>query len=192
MWGGGCSKMKQWIRIRLVFLQFSSKFLNSFLVKSDTNRQFLRLLATFLGMIIIAIGATENGHSISEFWWKMADVFLNSAIFWQHVLSTLAPPSSYTMNLKTLTKVSKVSWTSKVSYEILYYSFEWKFRKDKLHFSQKTPPKSPHRLGLKASNIQVQFTTLFPSKKQLLKAFVKARSEWSQILCQECSCFYKS
>ena len=72
-----------------------------------------------------------------KFWWKMADVFLNSAIFWQHVFSTLAPPSSYTMNLKTLTKVPKVSWTSKVSYEILYDSFEWKFRKDKLHLSQK-------------------------------------------------------
>ena len=29
-----------------------------------------------------------------------------------------------------------------------YSSFEWKFRKDKLHFSQKTPPKSPGILGL--------------------------------------------
>ena len=46
-----------------IFIKTSQFF---FLVKADINRQFLRLLATFLGMIIIAIGATENGHSISE------------------------------------------------------------------------------------------------------------------------------
>ena len=68
---------------------------------------------------------------------EMADVFLNSANFWQHAFSNLAPSSSYTMNLKTLTKVSKLSWASQFSYEILYSSFEWKFRKDKFHFSQK-------------------------------------------------------
>ena len=120
--------------------------------------------------------------------WKMADVFLNSANFWQHVFSNLAPPSSYTMNLKKLTKVSKVSFHMK--YCIIHLNENSENTKFISH--KKTPPKSPHRLGLKASNIQVQFTTLFPSKKQLLKAFVKARSEWSQILCRECSCFYKS
>ena len=73
----------------------------------------------------------------------MVDVFQNWANFWQRAFSTLVPPSSYTM-----TKVSKISWASQLSYEILYSSFEWKFRKDKLHFYQKTPPKSPHQLGL--------------------------------------------
>ena len=51
------------------------------------------------------------------------------------------------MKLTALNKVSKVSWASQLSYEILYLSFEWKFRKDKLQFSKKTHLKSPHRLG---------------------------------------------
>ena len=38
-----------------------------------------------------------------------ANVFLNSANFAPHVLSTLAPPSGYALNLKALVKVSKVS-----------------------------------------------------------------------------------
>ena len=54
----------------------------------------------------------------------MADVFLNSADFVQHTFFTLAAPSIYTWNLKTLTKVSK-----------------GKFRKDELHFSKKHLPK---------------------------------------------------
>ena len=40
---------------------------------------------------------------------KIAEVFLNSANFAQHSLLTLAPPSGYTLNLKALIKVSKVS-----------------------------------------------------------------------------------
>ena len=40
---------------------------------------------------------------------EMADFFLNLANFAQHAFFDLMPPSSYTLNLKTLTKVSKVS-----------------------------------------------------------------------------------
>jgi hypothetical protein len=40
---------------------------------------------------------------------EMADVFLSSANFALHALLTLAPPSSYALNLKALLKVSKVS-----------------------------------------------------------------------------------
>ena len=40
---------------------------------------------------------------------EMADVFLNSDNFAPHALLTLAPPSSYALNLKALIKVSKVS-----------------------------------------------------------------------------------
>ena len=58
---------------------------------------------------------------------EMSDVFLNLTNFVQHVILTLAPPSGYTLNLKALIEVSKVS------------SFERKFRKDKLHFFEKTP-----------------------------------------------------
>ena len=36
---------------------------------------------------------------------EMADVFLNSANFAPHALLTLAPPSSYALNLKALMKV---------------------------------------------------------------------------------------
>ena len=51
---------------------------------------------------------------------EMADIFLNSANFAPHVFLTLAPPSGYALNLKVLIKVSKVSWTSQLSYEILH------------------------------------------------------------------------
>ena len=40
---------------------------------------------------------------------EMANVFLNLANFAKHTFLTLAPPSSYGLNLKELTKVSKVS-----------------------------------------------------------------------------------
>ena len=40
---------------------------------------------------------------------KMADVLLNLSNFATHAFFTLAPPSCYTLNLKTLTEVSKVS-----------------------------------------------------------------------------------
>ena len=63
---------------------------------------------------------------------EMADVFLNSANFAPHAFLTLAPPSGYALNLKALIKVSKVSWTSQLSYEILRSSFERKF--DKANF----------------------------------------------------------
>ena len=59
---------------------------------------------------------------------EMADVFLNLANFVPHALLTLAPFSGYALNLKALIKVSKVSWTSQLSYEeILRSSFERKF-----------------------------------------------------------------
>ena len=73
---------------------------------------------------------------------KMEICFLNSANYVQHTYFTSAPPSSYTWNVKTLTKVSKVSWSSQLSYKKLRSSFERKFRKEKLHFSEKIPPKS--------------------------------------------------
>ena len=62
---------------------------------------------------------------------EIADVFLNSTNFSQHTLLTLASPSGFTLNSKALIKVSKVS------------SSERKFRKDKIHFSEETPLKSP-------------------------------------------------
>ena len=57
---------------------------------------------------------------------EMADIFLNSANFASHAFLTLAPPSGYALNLKALIKVSKVSWTSQFSYEILKSSLEKK------------------------------------------------------------------
>jgi hypothetical protein len=44
---------------------------------------------------------------------EMADVFLNSANFASHAFLTLAPPSSYALNLEALIKVSKVSFYMK-------------------------------------------------------------------------------
>ena len=79
---------------------------------------------------------------------EMADVFLNSANFASHAFLTLAPPSGYALNLKALIKVSKVSWTSQLSYEMLRSSFEIKFDKTNFISPKRTPPKSPHRLGL--------------------------------------------
>ena len=69
---------------------------------------------------------------------EMADVFLNSANFASHAFLSLAPPSGYALNLKALIKVSKVSWTSWLSYEILRFLFERKF--DKANFIS---PKKP-------------------------------------------------
>ena len=79
----------------------------------------------------------------------MADVFLNLANFASHTFLTLEPPSSFALNLKALIKVSKVSWTSQVSYEILRSSLERKFEETNFISPKRTPPKSPHRLGLK-------------------------------------------
>ena len=58
---------------------------------------------------------------------EMSDVFLNLANFAPHTLLTLGPPSGNTLSLKALIKVSKVSWTSHLSYWILRSSFERKF-----------------------------------------------------------------
>ena len=79
---------------------------------------------------------------------EMADVFLNSANFAPHAFLTLAPPSGYALNLKVLIKVSKVSWRSQLSYEILRSSFERKFDKTNFISPKKTPPKSPCVLRL--------------------------------------------
>ena len=54
---------------------------------------------------------------------KIEDVFLNSANFASHAFLNLAPHSCYALNLKALIKVSKVSWTSQLSYGILRSSF---------------------------------------------------------------------
>ena len=72
----------------------------------------------------------------------MADVFLNSAYFENHTFSTLTPPNSFALNLKALIKVSKVSWTSQLLYEILRSSLEKNF--DKKNFI------SPNKLLSKA------------------------------------------
>ena len=84
---------------------------------------------------------------------EMADVFLNSANFASHAFLTLAPPSGYALNLKALIKVSKVSWTSQLSYEILRSSFERKFDKTNFISPKRTPPKSPHQIGLSYRNL---------------------------------------
>ena len=88
---------------------------------------------------------------------EMADIFLNLTNFASHAFLTLAPPSGYALNLKILIKVSKVSWTSQLSYELLRSSFERKFDKTNFVSPKKTPPKSPQFLGL---NLQTHFCTL--------------------------------
>ena len=80
---------------------------------------------------------------------EMADVFLNSANFASHAFLNLAPPSGYALNLKGLIKVSKVSRTSQLSYEILRISFERKFDKTNFISPKRTPPNSPHQIGLR-------------------------------------------
>ena len=69
---------------------------------------------------------------------------------------------SGTWNLKTLTRVLKVSWSSQLLYKILWSSFERKFWKDKLHFFQKIPPRSK-RVNLinirQASVPEIQFAS---------------------------------
>ena len=57
---------------------------------------------------------------------ETADVFLNSANFVQHAFLTLAPPSGFALNLQALIKVSRVSWTSQLSYEIFTSPLEKK------------------------------------------------------------------
>jgi hypothetical protein len=71
---------------------------------------------------------------------EMADIFLNSANFAPHAFLTLAPPSAYALNLKAVIKVSKVSRTYQLSYEIFRSSFERKFDKTNFISPKKTPP----------------------------------------------------
>ena len=94
---------------------------------------------------------------------EMADIFLNSANFASHAFLNLAPPSRYALNLKALIKVSKVSWTSQLSYEILRSTLERKFDKTNFISPKSTPPKSPHLLGLKRWNKQYFLLPLFSS-----------------------------
>ena len=58
---------------------------------------------------------------------EMADVHLNSANFAPRAFLTLATPRDYALNVESLIKVSKVSWTFQLSYGILRFSFERKF-----------------------------------------------------------------
>ena len=120
---------------------------------------------------------------------EMADVFLNSANFASHAFLTLAPPSGYALNLKALIKVSKVSWTSQLSYWILWFSFERKFKKDKIHFSEKPHPKTPVHLGLKVTflshdllyyNFLSQFSYL---KKSLLLSIFYCKIKLMELFC---------
>jgi hypothetical protein len=73
---------------------------------------------------------------------EKADVFLNSANLAPNAFLTLAPPSGYTLNLEALIKVSKVSWTSQLSYEILRSSFERKIDKKNFISKKKKLPKA--------------------------------------------------
>ena len=70
---------------------------------------------------------------------EMAAFFQNRADFALHVFLTLAPPSGYTLSH---IKVSKVSWTSQLSYEIFRSSFERKYDKKNFICLKKTPPKA--------------------------------------------------
>jgi hypothetical protein len=57
-------------------------------------------------------------------------------------LLTLAPPSGYALKLKALIKMSKVSWTSQLSYKILRSLFERKFDKANFISPKKWFPKA--------------------------------------------------
>ena len=81
--------------------------------------------------------------------YKVQLVFLNAANFTKQNFLNLAPPSRYALNLKALIKLSKVSWTSQLSFEILRSLFERKFDKTNFISLKRTPPKRPHHLGLR-------------------------------------------
>jgi hypothetical protein len=97
---------------------------------------------------------------------EMADVFLNSANFAPHAFLSLAPPSSYALNLKALIKVSKVSWTSQLSYEILRSSLERKFDKTNFISPKRKPPKSPSLLGLKIAHFSMSMPFIVNFEKK--------------------------
>ena len=82
----------------------------------------------------------------------MVDIFINSTNLVPHAILTLAPPSSYALNLKALIKVSKVSWRSQLSYEILRSSFERKVDKTNFVSPQKL---IPSHLGLRELTIHL-------------------------------------
>jgi hypothetical protein len=85
----------------------------------------------------------------------------------KHTFLTLAPPSGYALNLKALIKLSKVSLTYQLSYEILRSSFERTFDKTNFISPKRTPPKSLHQLGLKGAckMIKLDFQTSFSVSK---------------------------
>ena len=91
---------------------------------------------------------------------KMADVFLNLSNFASHAFLTLAPPSGHALNLKTLIRMSKVTWTSQLSYEILRSSLERKFDKTNFISPKSTPSKSPGLLGLNSVWLWLDYATL--------------------------------
>ena len=99
---------------------------------------------------------------------EMADIFLNSANFASHAFLTSAPPSGYALNLKIMIKVSKVSWTSQLSYELLRSSFKIKFDKTNFISPKKTPPKSPQFLGLKSWHFEASKDIMTKFKPQAL------------------------
>ena len=75
---------------------------------------------------------------------KMSDVFTNSTNFSQHNFFTLAPPSSYALNLKALNKVSKVS------FHVNYCDLHLKEKSEKTNFisPKKLLPGHPGLRGL--------------------------------------------
>ena len=107
---------------------------------------------------------------------EMGDVFLNSANFAPHAFLTLAPPSGYALNLKGLIKVSKVSWTSHLSYKILRFSLERQFDKTNFICLKSTPPKS---LGL----LWLIETWDYTNLKDWLISFDYLQLIFSQICC---------
>ena len=107
---------------------------------------------------------------------EMADVFLNSANLAPHAFLTLAQPSCYALDLKSLIKASKVSWTSQLSYEILRSSLERKFDKTNFISPKKTPPKSPCVLGLKTPGA-ISILLEFISDADGIRIFTKIPSE---------------
>ena len=99
-------------------------------------------------------------ESFDENWWN-GGCFSKISRTRKTTFLTLASPRGYTLYLKALIKVSKVSWTSHLSYKILRSSFQTKVR-NKLHFSKKTPPKS---LGTKNPQRFVLFFDTAKNKK---------------------------
>ena len=85
---------------------------------------------------------------IRKFWFiidLIADVFLNLANFAQHKLLNLAPPSSYTLNLKPLIDQRvKNSLTYQLSYKVCDLHFKENSEKTNFISPQYLPkPKSP-------------------------------------------------